>query len=52
LLTALGLIIGLINAFLPMKEINEKLFEVKGADDLKMNYDEAENKFDTVLKFN
>lgn len=46
-LSIIGLIIGLANAFLPMQWINEKIFTVEEAQPLKISYYQAEFEFDS-----
>jgi len=45
--TIIGLLVGLLNAFLPMQAINEKYFPVKEDDPVEQAFDQAEVEFDT-----
>ena len=50
MISCIGLVIGFLNAVLPMQIINEKLFSIdhKKATALDKPYNEAERDFDTV----
>ena len=47
MISCIGLVIGFLNAVLPMQNINEKLFSIdhKKAAALEITYDDAENYF-------
>lgn len=50
-LSVCGLILGLLNAFLPMQEINKKIFKVKRDEPVQENFFQAQRYFTTVFFF-
>ena len=45
--TILGLVIGIVHAFLPMQKLNKKIFTIKDSVPNEVEFNDAKNNFDT-----